>query len=573
MCKNLIILFLSAFLSITTFAQKSAKPANAFEGLVKQAIAKAYPASVLMWEIDAATGNRMSAQFSGVVVTKEGFVLSAAHVVRNDHSYQVMFPDGKVATAKGLGRIAFPPDNMVPDAAMLKLNGDGPWPFAPMGSSYGLLVGQPCISIAYPETVEQRKPNVRLGEIKVLKNEYGFIESSCLMEPGDSGGPLFDLDGKVIGIHSGIRESEQVNYEVPVDTYRKFWNALTKPADYTSLPKDSILLDALANSKSGPGIALKKDEVKQFGKADRNTIRTCVTISSTLDGRMQTVIGTLIAQDGLPGKKDPKSTLIISKNSMVGTDAEISLAKGGWQEFGLKRPGLQVIARDKKHDLVLLKLSARMGEEAVSLKHAKADSIAPLELGTLLLSQVNGTAVWGALGSQYITLPPKSSYGYIGAATGLKGDKLVFTIVQPNSAAADAGIKVGDAVVQIGNTKPEDELDFVKALTGKMAGDTVTINTIADGKPVQRTVILKYPPQRKSNHPAEHFAGGKSIRRDGFKDVFIQDAIIKPEQCGSPVFDLKGNFMGINIARLSRTSTVVVPAAALRKFVIDNLTK
>ncbi|MFD2146053.1 S1 family peptidase [Mucilaginibacter antarcticus] len=100
----------------------------------------------------------------------------------------------------------------------------------------------PCISIAYPESVEQRKPNVRFGKITILKNQYGFVESSCIMEPGDSGGPLFDLYGRVIGIHSGIQAPEDVNYEVPVDTYRKYWSALNKAENYKAMPVDTDLV-------------------------------------------------------------------------------------------------------------------------------------------------------------------------------------------------------------------------------------------------------------------------------------------------------------------------------------------
>jgi serine protease Do len=76
-------------------------------GYISKAIAKSYGASVLMWEIDAESSARMSAQFSGVVVSKDGIVLSAAHVVMPGKTYKVMFPDGRECVAKGLGRISY----------------------------------------------------------------------------------------------------------------------------------------------------------------------------------------------------------------------------------------------------------------------------------------------------------------------------------------------------------------------------------------------------------------------------------------------------------------------------------
>ncbi len=64
-------------------------------------------------------------------------------------------------------------------------------------------------------------------------------------------------------------------------------------------------------------------------------------------------------------------------------------------------------------------------------------------------------------------------------------------------------------------------------------------------------------------HSADKFEGGKSVRLDGFKKVFAHDANIKSDECGGPVFDAEGNFYGINIARFSRTTTLVLPAPVI----------
>ncbi len=55
-----------------------------------------------------------------------------------------------------------------------------------------------------------------------------MIRTECALVGGDSGGPLFDLDGKVVGIHSRIGESLSFNLHVPVDTYRTTWDRLVK---------------------------------------------------------------------------------------------------------------------------------------------------------------------------------------------------------------------------------------------------------------------------------------------------------------------------------------------------------
>ena len=87
-----------------------------------------------------------------------------------------------------------------------------------------------------------------------------------------------------------------------------------------------------------------------------------------------------------------------------------------------------------------------------------------------------------------------------------------------------------------------------------------------------KDLTLGIPNSRLSNHPADRFSGGKSIRRDGFARVFSHDAIILPDQCGGPVFDLNRHFLGINIARFSRTTTLVIPADMILKL-IENYQK
>jgi serine protease Do len=561
MFKNALLLVgfqVSILLANVSYAQKTAAVKDPLQAQIYSAVAKTYPASVLMWEIDAATGNRMSAQFSGVVVNKDGNIISAAHVVMTGKTYKVMFANGKECTARGLGRITVPPNFMTPDAAVLKINESGPWPFAEMGYSSSLKVGQPCISIAYPESVEQRKPNVRFGKIMVLKNQYGFVESSCLMEPGDSGGPLFDLDGRVIGIHSGIQIPEDVNYEIPVDTYRKYWSALNRAENYKEMPVDT---DVIAKNNLVPdkAIALATDRQKQLIKIGQQFSSNAFQIKSTLNGKEQTVLAAIIATEGLNVKKQfAAKQILISKSSMVG-DNPVLIGRNGELIKAV------VMARDRKHDLVMLSVSKSVGK-GIRLIAGKYSTLAGL--GTFLLSpMVDSLSKVGVLSTDYINLPNKSGVGFLGAATALKDDKLVVSIIIPDGAAAVGGLQTGDVVTAVGGVEVEDELDFVKALKKYSAEDTVVISGSHAGDGYKKSVVLKYPPQRLSNHPADHFAGGKSIRRDGFNNVLIQDAIIKPNQCGGPVFDASGDFIGLNIARLSRTSTVMLPKSTILQFI------
>ena len=86
----------------------------------------------------------------------------------------------------------------------MKIVGEADFPWAELGSSSDLVRNQPCLSISHPGGLQsQRGPVIRFGRV-LAKNSRGHIHNTCLMEPGDSGGGLFDLEGRVIGIHSYI---------------------------------------------------------------------------------------------------------------------------------------------------------------------------------------------------------------------------------------------------------------------------------------------------------------------------------------------------------------------------------
>ena len=566
----IVIFQFTVLFAINVHAQEPIKDkrslkSNDLSNYISQAIAKSYASSVLMWEIDAESGARMSAQFSGVVVSKGGDILSAAHVVMPGKTYKVMFANGRECVARGLGRITIPPTFMLPDAAMLKIVDAGPWPFAEMGWSSSLSVNTPCISIAYPESLEQRKPTVRFGRITLLKNKHGFLQSGCVMEPGDSGGPLFDLLGRVIGIHSGIEVPEEVNYEVPINTYRKFWKALNKPENYTSLPADSSVVPndpLMATLKSIPTLT---DLNKQLNIKGLQIQPSCVKITSVIDGKQQQISGTVFSTDGILTKPALfNKTVLLSKSSMVGESPLIVMPNG-------ETIKASVIARSRANDLVLLLTGKSIGK-GIKIDMPEVDTISFSSLGAFLISPTPDSAARvGVLGSLLLNLPGITSYGYIGATTGIKDDKLVFTYIQPNGAAQISDLQIGDIIQTVDGHTVEDPLDFLKALQKYSAGDTTLIKIERAGIVYNKPVCLKFPPQKVTNHPAELFSGGKSIRRDGFNKVFVHDAAIRANECGGPVFDAVGHFVGINIARLSRTSTVTITPFTINLFINRSL--
>ncbi|MEM7478429.1 MAG: PDZ domain-containing protein, partial [Planctomycetota bacterium] len=168
--------------------------------------------------------------FSGVVVSKDGKVLSAGHAVSPGTRYEIFLPGRRKLEGVGKG------SNGRADCALIQITSEfDELPYVQMGDSDALVRHQPVLSLAFPGgQLARSKPLVRFGRVTNTRTYNGMVQTTALMEPGDSGGPLFDLDGRVIGIHSRIGASMTNNFDIPVNTFKSFWNELNREERFTS---------------------------------------------------------------------------------------------------------------------------------------------------------------------------------------------------------------------------------------------------------------------------------------------------------------------------------------------------
>ncbi|MDQ8004896.1 MAG: trypsin-like peptidase domain-containing protein [Pedobacter sp.] len=545
--KILMVLLLIGF---NGYAQK--KKLQQFEEIVSKAVQKSYPASVRIWSFDVKLDQRTGNQFSGVVVTADGYILTAAHTTVPGKNYKVFFPDGKECIAIALGRIDNPTTPGMPDVGMMKITDQGIWPFAEMGYSHSLVAGQPCISIAYPESLDQKLPTLRLGRVAEVKNEYGFIRSTCKMEPGDSGGPLFDYHGRVIGLHSAVDVGEDQNFEIPVDLYRNYWTALQQQTTYLDFPKqkDSIGKDPLANT-----LQKESKQQKLHPKFDTQADKlSCVAITSTVQSAQQQILATLFNQKDSNGAK---RQFLVTKLSMLGDNPEL---------VTYPNAKLSLVAKDRENDVALLAVSGTDDlRGGINLSEVSTTNVA---MGKLIyIEKERGKLVSGVYGSEIFNLPKNSSRPYLGAMLKFNSKPALFSLINPESPAGKAGIKVGDELLALNGKVIEKANDFAPALLNYWPDDEINLTWKNDTTTLTKTLVLAGVKMGSSNHPAERITGGKSGRRDGFAKVFAHDADVKAAECGSPVFDLNGKFLGINIARFSRIATLALPADLILQFV------
>lgn len=180
-----------------------------------------------------------SAQGSGVIISADGFVLTAAHVAGGkDRDATVILSDGTHLRARTLGM------NRDKDAGLLKIEDSRfvNWPYATIGRSNDLKVGQWCIAAGHPGGWQQsRGAVVRVGRLwkigKSSRDSHAHtLFTDCALIGGDSGGPLFTLEGKLVGIHSRIGTDVEDNMHVPIDVFAAGWNRLVNREVWGTLP-------------------------------------------------------------------------------------------------------------------------------------------------------------------------------------------------------------------------------------------------------------------------------------------------------------------------------------------------
>jgi serine protease Do len=182
---------------------------------------------------------------SGVIVSPDGLVLTAGHVSGTpDREVMVVLPDGRSVKGKTLGR------NKSDDDGMVQLLEPGPFPYVEVGDSAALQRGQWVLALGHSNGYRRDRPApLRVGRVNRVSD---FIVTDAVLVGGDSGGPLFDLDGRVVGIHSRIGNSAAANMHVPIKKFSESWDRLVAGDEWSNFG------DGLAHAlRGGPWMGIE----------------------------------------------------------------------------------------------------------------------------------------------------------------------------------------------------------------------------------------------------------------------------------------------------------------------------
>jgi serine protease Do len=224
---------------------------------------------------------------------------------------------------------------------------------------------------------------------------------------------------------------------------------------------------------------------------------------------------------------------------------------------------VKIVHIDKKWDVALIKVDAQ------DLTPAEFAPDSKLEQGTWVVvngatSRTKRRVLAGIISAQAREIPKDGVVG-LGLVLEKVKDKLQVKDVSKGGGADLAGVKVDDIIVSLEQKKVAELKDIAEILAGKKPGDEVKLTVKRAGKDVELTVKLAIlAGSEKPMDRNDQMSGDFSKRRSDFPRVIQHDILANSNTMGGPVLNMKGQVIGMNIARANRCETYAIPVEELQ---------
>ncbi|MEP7186420.1 MAG: Do family serine endopeptidase [Rhodanobacter sp.] len=366
---------------------------------------------------------------SGFIISKDGYILTNNHVVDHADKVTVRLQDRRTLTAKVIGT------DPTYDIALLKVDAGGDLPAVTIGDSHSLKAGQWVLAIGSPFGFDY---TVTQGIVSAVGRNLGqrdqpytsFIQTDVPINRGNSGGPLFDLQGRVVGINSQIYSNTGdylgVSFSIPVDLAMNAVQQI-KSKGYVSRGLLGVTMQPV-----------DEDIVKAF-KLENGAGAAVVDVTPDSGA----------AKAGIqPGD------IILTYDGKVLRQAADLPPLVGMTKPGSKVP-VEILRNGQKQTL------------HVTISEAKRDKSG--------VNNHDATTSPGHNGSDALGLTVESLDNDTREQLGLKSGQGVVISEITGSVAAQAGLQAGDVILMVNQKKVATVTDFRTATKDVKAGSTVLL--------------------------------------------------------------------------------------------------
>ena len=483
---------------------------------------KARRAAVLISPVGEENQSRPNG-VSGTLVTPDGYVATCAHHgLPRGTDVTIHLADNRAVPGKILGRVP------LLDIGLAKITSPGPWPHVAWGSTASVKAGDACVLLGYPYHLREKgksAPVIRVGWIQDARAVPGRLASLCVTWGGDSGGGLFDGEGRLIGVHNNSLPWGRTSASSGADLFKERWN---------------YLVDGPPLAEPVPFAATSTAEA--FRKAIERVPPIAVEV---LGDEKRRALGTIVSSDGY----------VLTKASELYGDISCRLAGG-------RVLPAAVVKVSRQHDLALLKT------DATELPKIPWSGREQIPVGTFVGALRYGEPpVVGVAAVATRAVARTTGFVGIGKVKDAEGGVEVVELRNYwDPVLSENPIHQGDVIVHIEgrltpNVKVFEEITTPdhsgRGLPFVFAGDPIRVGVKRGGKDLE----FRFPSMSYSHRPRDK----TSRRKTGFAAVFDTDAIITADTCGGPVVDRSGQVVGITIAMPTEARVYVVPATVARK--------
>ncbi len=310
--------------------------------------------------------------------------------------------------------------------------------------------------------------------------------------------------------------------------------AVEKPVDINENTMDQFVRGLRSLRKHS---RLAPEMVDLFSPSVGSTSASTVRL---YHNKKQVAIGVVVDANGL----------VITKASELRMPLECQLPNGA-------RVAAQVFGIDPATDLAMLRVEAGYPLAAADLRPIPAPPVGrwiasvavdpkPISLGVVSVMQREIASAQARLG----IMPVDHEKG------------VRITSINDKSPADKADLRVNDIITRVGETPIPDSATLRKVLTSYEPGDAITITVLRLDKELTVHVVLYSAEEMNSmgqENPQERMGSTLTTRKQRYPLAFQHDSGLQANQCGSPLVDLDGQIVGINIARAGRVATYALP--------------